>query len=268
MIKQNGNVGIGTTGPGARFAVESGAGSNFVFSATIATEGTLIGQISGAEGAVRFYTAGGGDFSNVAATVINLNKNSSTGRSINAYGTINASGADYAEYFYQAVPGSLEKGEVVCLAPEDQTVTACDATNNNLVGVVSTNPGYVGNDIYDVNYPDRTVAVGLVVQLPVKVASTSAAIRVGDYLVSSGDRGRAVKAISRGWVMGKALESWAPGVGKDTVLVFINQSWWGGETEMVLAKLDSIPEDISSKLAEISQIKSDIDLLKDQMASV
>src|SRR5262249_6885453 len=87
--------------------------------------------------------AGGANAAN--ATLV-LAKDSGTNRSINAAGTINASGADYAEYFYQAIPGALQSGDVVCMNASG-TVEICNSSSpGTLIGAVSTNAGYVGND--------------------------------------------------------------------------------------------------------------------------
>jgi hypothetical protein len=70
----------------------------------------------------------------------------SNGRSINATGTINASGADYAEYMVKCGDFSIAKGDVCGLTKEGLlTNVFADAIG---FMVKSTNPSYVGNDTW------------------------------------------------------------------------------------------------------------------------
>jgi len=71
----------------------------------------------------------------------------STGRSINATGTINASGADYAEYMYKADGcGTIAKGDVVGV---DINGKLTDVFADAISFVIkSTNPSYVGGDTW------------------------------------------------------------------------------------------------------------------------
>ena len=71
----------------------------------------------------------------------------STGRSINATGTINASGADYAEYMYKADGcGTIAKGDVVGVDINGKlTDVFADAVS---FVIKSTNPSYVGGDTW------------------------------------------------------------------------------------------------------------------------
>lgn len=84
---------------------------------------------------------------NAAATCVGIFKNSSTSRSINAAGTINASGADYAEYMTKAAGcGTLAKGQIVGVdAAGLITDKWCDAVS---FLIKSTNPSYVGGDAW------------------------------------------------------------------------------------------------------------------------
>ena len=82
---------------------------------------------------------------NVAACAVQFGKNSSTSRSINAGGTINASGADYAEY--ELNNGlKIDKGQIVGFKADGTlTLTFAEAVR---FGVKSTNPSYVGGDTW------------------------------------------------------------------------------------------------------------------------
>jgi hypothetical protein len=83
---------------------------------------------------------------NGAAAAICVGKNSSTNRSINAGGTVNASGADYAEYMTKANDFTLAKGDVVGIDANGKlTNVFTDAIS---FVVKSTDPSYVGGDTW------------------------------------------------------------------------------------------------------------------------
>ena len=89
-----------------------------------------------------FYTVAAEGWTG-SATALYVGKNSSNGRSINAGGTVNQSGADYAEY--ERNNGTkFGKGQVVGFK-EDGTLTDVYADAIRF-GVKSTNPGLVGGD--------------------------------------------------------------------------------------------------------------------------
>ena len=131
----------------------------------------LIGQTSGTSHAIsgNNYATGlpiiqfGGDYttnavaffainqqawsiSNAAATAIRVG-NSASGRSINAAGTINAAGADYAEYEYSN-DITIAKGQIVGFKA-DGTLT--DKYNEAIrFAIKSTNPSIVGGDTWGI----------------------------------------------------------------------------------------------------------------------
>jgi hypothetical protein len=108
------------------------------------TQGFLLAQF-GSNYPARVYEAGAAG-QNSAATQLNLHQNSATGRSINAAGTINASGADYAEYMVKASDFTIAKG-AVCGVTADGLLTLNYADAVSFV-VKSTNPSYVGGDTW------------------------------------------------------------------------------------------------------------------------
>jgi hypothetical protein len=88
----------------------------------------------------------GGTFGSVTATAIRVGSNSVTSRSINAGGTINASGADYAEYMTKASNFTIAKGDVIGINANGKlTNLFADAVS---FVVKSTNPSYVGGDTW------------------------------------------------------------------------------------------------------------------------
>lgn len=97
---------------------------------------------SGTSMAALYNGAGGGW--NAADTVFRITKNTSTSRSINAAGTINSSGADYAEYMEKAGDFSIAKGDI-CGINSNGKLTNVYSDAVSFV-VKSTDPSYVGND--------------------------------------------------------------------------------------------------------------------------
>jgi hypothetical protein len=78
--------------------------------------------------------------------MIFVNRDSGSTRSINAAGTVNASGADYAEYMTKAGDFAIAKGDI-CGVNADGTLTNVFADAVSFV-VKSTNPSYVGGDTW------------------------------------------------------------------------------------------------------------------------
>lgn len=109
--------------------------------------GDLILNVSGlTQGSTQFF-AGGGAGPSGAAAVMKAGTNPTTGRSIAAGGTINASGADYAEYMLKAAGcGVIAKGDV-CGVDRDGCLTRTWADSYSYV-IKSTEPGYTAGDIW------------------------------------------------------------------------------------------------------------------------
>jgi len=178
-----------TSGGGGRLWIQSAGSTENVESARITasnTFNTLIAYVVQAEG----YNAG--------ATALKIGRNSTTLRSINAGGTVNASGADYAEYMTKASDFVLAKGAVAGIDANGKlTNVFADAVS---FVVKSTDPSYVGNDKWGVDLEgdaleaarqlvDRVAFAG---QVPVNVTGAKA----GDYIVpvvnGTGIKGQAV----------------------------------------------------------------------------
>lgn len=134
--------------------IKLGSGANPVFNYhEIGKDGLIEGDVvaaffaSGASVAtlnIRRVDAGG---VNGAFAALAVQKNSSTNRSINAAGTINASGADYAEYVRKSETcGTILKGQV-CGRDADGRLT--DKWSESYTFCVkSTDPAYVGYDAW------------------------------------------------------------------------------------------------------------------------
>jgi hypothetical protein len=80
-------------------------------------------------------------------TALFVGKNTGSGRSINAGGTVNASGADYAEYMPKAANcGDIAKGQIVGVGADGRLTDCWHEAVSFLVK--STAPSYVGGDTW------------------------------------------------------------------------------------------------------------------------
>jgi hypothetical protein len=121
----------------------------------------VISGYSGANNDSVVISAASGAGYNGALTVMGVTTNTSSGRSISAGGTINASGGDYAEYMTKrSDAGCIAKGQIVgidtCKLLTDKWSLA-----ESFV-VKSTDPSYVGGDVWDKNIgkrPEQTTDV-------------------------------------------------------------------------------------------------------------
>ena len=89
---------------------------------------------------------GVGTGANAAATLVTFNRDSGSLRSINAAGSINASGADYAEYMTKAGDFIIAKGDVCGINAEGKLTNVF--TDAITFVVKSTEPSYVGGDVW------------------------------------------------------------------------------------------------------------------------
>ncbi len=129
-------------------------------------------------------------------------------------------GADLAEW-YPTTDKTISAAEVVSAdttsTQSGYIVRTAKAYDPAVIGVISTAPGLqIGEKA------ENTKRVALAGRVPVKIASDSAAILPGDFITSSNVPGRAMKAQKTGYTIGKAVEAWTPGSGKDWVMMFVN----------------------------------------------
>lgn len=88
-----------------------------------------------------------------------VSRASNTGRSVNAAGTVNTGGADYAEYMTKADDcGTISKGDV-CGVDQDGKLTRTWAAAISFV-VKSTDPSFVGGDIWAAHVGPKPEAPG------------------------------------------------------------------------------------------------------------
>lgn len=157
---------------GGQFALRSKAGvDKLTFSAdgstlsaptpislrTLQDEGAVIMNVGFNAGFGFAVYARSGPMGNAAATSLHMNCSHVTGRSINAGGTGNFSGSDYAEYMTKASGcGAIAKGDV-CGVDRDGRLTKTWADAISFV-VKSTDPSLVGGDTWAAHLPPRPEA--------------------------------------------------------------------------------------------------------------
>ena len=135
-IDSSGNLLVGTTsGSGLHAITKSGAEITPILQ--------VLSSTTGYNSAI--FLAVNAQGWNAAGTAIYVGKNTSTNRSISTGGTVNASGADYAEYEYNNGL-TISKGSVVGFKADGTlTLTYSEAVR---FGVKSTDPSYVGGDTW------------------------------------------------------------------------------------------------------------------------
>ncbi len=203
--------------------VAYGASSSSVFRLSQDGSLTLAGDLALAG---KLYPSARGQAQRESYLFVDDSQPGSRYMSTNADGWQSQDGYDYAER-YQS-PDALEPGDLVVVKRSDRLYVqrSLNATDM-LVGIVSTRPGFVAGKVQEDSYP-----IALAGRVPTKVSTMNGAISPGDPLAPSTIPGVAVKATKPGPIVGLALDSYADAdVGK--IEVFVNPTWWGGESEGV-----------------------------------
>ena len=129
------------------------AGVHELRSGAAAESGTPILYIYGATGTATQFRPVSGTNGNAAAMAMRIGADSATSRSINAGGTVNASGTDYAEYMTKAGDFEIKKGDI-CGIDANGLLTNVFADAISFV-VKSTSPSYVGGDTWGQSVGDE-----------------------------------------------------------------------------------------------------------------
>lgn len=133
---------------------------------------------------------------------------------------IQNSPADFAEVL--PAEGDPEPGDVLVVAPDGMLVPSSEPYQSTVVGIYSTEPGYVGNG--QLLEEEGHVPLAVVGLVPVKVSAENGPIVPGDLLVASATPGHAMRAKADppvGTVVGKALEPLESGTGVINMLVLL-----------------------------------------------
>ncbi len=162
-------------------------------------------------------------------------------------------GADYAEFFY-TLDQTLGSHQVVCQDLHNNlAVKKCSLGDPTVIGVVSTNPGFVGNNIPGADgslegHPNYRV-VGLEGQIDTLVTAADGPVKIGDPLTASAvTPGYAGKAKTAGRIVGFAMQPLAAGSG--LIKVRISPTWHAGAVLDVNGEISPITSTLA--LASLS----------------
>lgn len=277
-IDNVGNIGMGTTSPGttklrvtqtttnawASFIENTDAADSYgltvragndsadaSFSVMNRTSGSTYLHVRG-DGYVGIGTAGPG-------YILDVQHASSKVNSKNGYLT---NGADYAEYFYTN-DTDLASGETVCIdVAKDNTVMRCvRGADNNVMGIVSTNPSIVGNGngVARDNDPHYKI-IGMLGQVPALVTNDNGPINPGDSLTSASTTpGFLMRANAGDSTVGIALESFDSSAGRINVLISRRNKSLTVET---------VEAEVSKRIADMA-IEDDVrSMISDSLASL
>ncbi|MBP6883094.1 MAG: site-specific integrase [Microgenomates group bacterium] len=137
--------------------------------------------------------------------------------------------ADFAEMY--PVEKGAEFGDVMTLGTKVVKTTENDELrqliksdkphDDHVIGVISNNYSDFISVGHNIASSENPMPIALKGRVPVKISDDSEQISAGDYLTTSTEKGKAVKSVGDGVVIGKALESWEKGSIKNKIMVFV-----------------------------------------------
>lgn len=200
ILSQVGNVGIGTTTPLFRLDIQDSQDATataqiYNTSTNENADGLIVKLGNTSTSAVSNTNHFIGFETNGIGIVGSVRGDGATGVDFRTTGI-----ADFAEYLKKDPLQVVEYGSLMCT--NNGLVALCDSTNASLIGVASNHGGVTGG----VDLGEGSVRVGFVGQIYIKVSTINGVINAGDALTLSSIPGVAVKAISAGQIIGKALE--------------------------------------------------------------
>jgi hypothetical protein len=195
----------------AIYANAANAGGIAIWGHNSSNDSTMVLENYGAGDLIKAFITGG-----------NLRFRVDNSGNVTADGTYSSPAADYAEML-PAVEG-LQPGEILVIGLDGKLTRSTQAYQASVVGVYSTQPGFVGGagDNTDLAGKIPLAVVGVV---SVKVSAENGAIQPGDLLVASATPGHAMRCegveLCFGRTIGKALEALDSGTGVILVLVML-----------------------------------------------
>jgi hypothetical protein len=148
------------------------------------------------------------------------------------------------------------RGNILHDAPKkniNKLIKSMAPYQTNTVGIVSNNYGDFTSTGHGVIDPeDNPMPVALNGRVPVKISPSSSPVAIGDYITTSTDPGKGMKAEVAGFAIGKALEAWTPGAGKETIMVFVEQGYYPGSQMISVNDLQSGNFDMDVSNLEVS----------------
>jgi hypothetical protein len=143
-------------------------------------------------------------------------------------------------------------GEIVAVSNDINVVKSGKAYQQNMLGVISSQAGIVLSlkDTEGNNTVANPKPVALVGRVPVKLSTSTPAIMPGDYITSSYEPGKGMKADHSGYVIGQALTAYDPASTSTeaSVLVFIKPGFANINNSFVFGEDDSQLADATSTL--------------------
>ena len=117
---------------------------------------------------------------------------------------------------------TLESGDLVVVdtAAPERVKKSGAANAGQLVGIVSTKPGFLAGDNKEGQYP-----IALAGRVPTKVSTENGAIKTGDALAASSQPGVAMRASVSGPSVGLALQDY-DGANVTSIIAFVNVTWY------------------------------------------
>ncbi len=163
-------------------------------------------------------------------------------------------GADLAE-MYTSNDGALQPGDVVSIDSSLKTGVqkSQSSYDNNVIGIISTNPGTLIGKIEKEGVSAFPVALSG--RVPVKVSTENGAIKVGDYLTTSSIAGVAMKATSAGTVIGQAISPFSD-KGTGVIVAFIKNTYYPGAS---LFSVNNLADSGLSTLIDKIQSENSVD---------
>jgi len=266
----NGSVGIGTTEPSNILQVSTADENVGRFTST---DPTAYIQIN--DNTDSFYLGTGSQMGsiggNVGVTSGNLNIDLTNGNvgigttnpdyvldvqhassKINSKNGYLTDGADYAEYYF-TTDADLAPGEAVCVdTTSNNAVKRCvNERDSNIMGIISTNPAFLGNNKEGYASDEYYKAVAMLGQIPAKVSTENGEIRPGDSLTAASMSGYIMRADAGDATVGVALEGLVEGTGSINVLISRRNKSLTVET---------IEEEITDRIANM-EIEDEVNIL-------
>ncbi|ETB63582.1 TPA: hypothetical protein DIC38_02640 [Candidatus Nomurabacteria bacterium] len=143
------------------------------------------------------------------------------------YGDIVIAGSEMINT-YDTTNGEIDWDKVKAKIPKLKK--SSKAYDRKVVGVVSDNYGDFSSVGYNLKDEDNPKPIALNGRVPVKISPNSSSIQIGDYITTSNDIGKGMKAIKAGFVIGKALESWDNSNPTETIMIYVEQGYYNGES--------------------------------------
>jgi chromosome segregation ATPase/tetratricopeptide (TPR) repeat protein len=147
-----------------------------------------------------------------------------------SHGLITEAGAyDLAE-MYPIIDTTIAVGDVVVLDENNEGFVRKAATKYeaNLIGVVSTNPGFLLSGSKE----EESRPVAMVGRVPVKISLENGPVKIGDPLTSASIAGYAMKATKPGMVLGQVMEAFSSstisGSSTGTVMMYVQPGYYFG----------------------------------------